>query len=393
VVKKKTILIGACVGFSLALLAAVAIYNADDPNLPGDGAARLQLEWEYKFQSGSDANAAYAVAVDKSGGIYVAGDVGSGADWRILHLDQDGKKVWVLDFVSESVDVPFGLTLTPDGQVVSAGMVLGTESTHSLVISVSREGKENWRYESRGKERQMLRGIAADDESNLYLVGEADQKWKVLSLSPGGTLRWSYEGGEGTARSVDVDARGHVLVAGNKGRLWQVIGLNSAGKRLWQKVVEPPDRLISATAHALRLDPRSEAIVTGTQGRRQLRVEKLDPKGQRLWDYLDPKGQGAIGRAVDIDSEGNAIIVGDAGSDWLMLSLDPRGNVLWRFTYDGGGGLQNADHAYAVALHPSGDFIVAGAIHPVPLDPPALGAVSWRVARYRVVGSGRSGRN
>ena len=91
-----------------------------------------------------------------------AGDVGSGADWHILHLSPEGKKLWSFDWDGGSVDVPFGLTLTPDGQLVSAGTVFGRERTHGLAISVSRTGEENWRYEGEGTGRQVLRGIASE---------------------------------------------------------------------------------------------------------------------------------------------------------------------------------------------------------------------------------------
>jgi sugar lactone lactonase YvrE len=351
--------------------------------------ARLRLEWEYKFRSGSDANAAYAVAIDEKGGIYLAGDVGSGADWRILHLDPDGKRLWSFDFDSGNVDVPFALTLTPDGQVVAAGTVLGRERTYALVISLSRAGKENWRYEGGGKGRPMLRGIASDEKSNLYVVGQSDRKWTVQSLSPAGKLRWTYEGGDGSARAVDVDRRGHVFVAGNERRAWRVIELDSAGKVVSRTGAEQASRIPSAMAHGLRLHADGGAVVAGNQTLRggHVRVERLAATGERLWDYLGSAGVGAAGRAVDIDSKGNAFVVGDFASDWLMLALDPSGKLLWRFTYDGGGGPRNADQAHAVAVHPAGGFVVAGVIHPVPPRHPSLGAVEWRVARYRVLTS------
>ncbi len=352
--------------------------------------ARLELEWEHRFRSGSDANAAYAVAVDAKGGVFVAGDVGSGAGWHILHLGSDGKKVWSYDFDSASVEVPYALTLTPDGQVVTAGTAIGREETHALVISVSRGGEENWRYEGKGKARQILRGIASDPDSNLYLAGEADGKWQVLSLSPTGKLRWTYEGKEGGAQAIDLDAGGRVFVAGNEGDIWRVIQLEPSGKLRLQHGTKAPSGPSLLAAKGIRVRSEGAAVVSGTQRlrARHARVEKLDADGYPLWEYLDPQGQGGIGRAVDIDSNGNAVVVGDVAADWLMLGLDPGGNLLWRFTYDGGGGLENADHAHAVAFHPSGGFVVAGAIHPVPRRPPTLGDVYWRVAHYRVVHDG-----
>ena len=67
-----------------------------------------------------------------------------------------------------------------------------------------------------------------------------------------------------------------------------------------------------------------------------------------------------------------------------MLSLDSGGKLLWSSTHDGGGGPRNPDQAHAVAVHPEGGFVVAGIVHPVPPRFPSLGAVEWRIARYRV---------
>ncbi len=349
--------------------------------------ARLKLEWEYKFRSGSDANAAYAVVIDEEGGIYLAGDVGSGADWRLLRLSPDGKKAWSFDFDSGSVDIPYALTLTPDGQVVSAGTVLARDRTYALVISLSREGKENWRYEGRGKGRQILHGIAADKNNNLYVAGQSNWRWIVQSLSPTGELRWTYTGETGAARAIDVDERGHVVVAGNEGRVWRTIRLDSNGKLLSPESEDPANRVASATAYGVRLVRGGEAVVAGSQTlkRGHARVERLEATGRRVWEYLGQAGLGASGRAVDIDPEGNAVVAGEIASDWLMFGLDPRGKLRWRFTYEGGGGTQNPDQAHAVAVHPGGGFVVAGVVHPVPPKPPSLGAVEWRIARYRVL--------
>ena len=369
-----------------AQLAQARQAGAPEPQTPSLD-ARLKLEWEYKFRSGSDANAAYAVVVDKDGAIYVAGDTGSGADWRLLRLTPGGKKSWTFDFDSENVDVPFALTLTPDGQLVGAGTVLARGHTYALVISVSREGKEIWRYEGKGKGRRILHGIAADKDSNLYVVGQYDRRWTVQSLSPKGHLRWTYEGAEGTARAVDVDARGHVVVAGSLGRAWGVIRLDSRGKLLLQGPDEKASRVASATPYGVRLLAGGQAIVVGGQTLKQghARVERLSMRGRRLWEYLGRAGRSAAGRAVDIDPEGNAIVVGEIASDWLMLALDPIGKLLWQFTHDGGGGTANPDRAHAIAVHPAGGFVVAGIVHPLPPKPPSLGLVEWRVARYRVL--------
>jgi outer membrane protein assembly factor BamB len=133
------------------------------------------------------------------------------------------------------------------------------------------------------------------------------------------------------------------------------------------------------------VDSAGNTLVTGAlhSPTQRLRVEKLDPGGRLLWEYLEPSDASvSVGRSVDVDREGNAVVVGEVGGNWLMLALNPDGKLLWRFTYDGGGGTENPDVALSVRLTNTGDIIVAGAQHPVPASFPSLGAVEWRVARY-----------
>jgi hypothetical protein len=133
------------------------------------------------------------------------------------------------------------------------------------------------------------------------------------------------------------------------------------------------------------VDTAGNAIVTGSlRGPTQrLRVEKLSPGGKLLWEYLEPGDAGAsVGRSVNVDREGNIVVVGEVGSDWLMLGLNPEGQLLWRSTYDGGGATENKDQALSVRVTDSGGIVVAGVQHPVPARFPSLGAVEWRIARY-----------
>jgi hypothetical protein len=344
--------------------------------------ARLHLVWEHKFRSGSDANAPYGVAVADAGDVYVAGDVGSGVDWRVLRLTSDGNKVWQYDLETAESELPGGLTLTADGQVVAAGYQTGRNGQDALVISLSESGKENWRYIDREIGEQTLHAITSDKADNLYLAGDSNRSWWVASLTPTGELRWTYKGEDGSARAIALAGNGDVVIAGNSQRAWQVIRLKSDGTIVWKHENRAPRRSL---VRAVGLDASGNALVTGSwrDPKDILRVEKLDADGHSLWAYVDEAG-GAIGRGIALDAAGNTVVVGETETDWVLLALDDKANLLWRLTHDGGGGAANRDQAFAVALHPSGDLVVSGSVHPLPPKPPSLGLIEWRIARYRI---------
>lgn len=347
-----------------------------------------ELAWEYGFRSGSDANAPYAVQVAEDGAIYVAGDTGTGADWQILRLSSTGEKVWGYEYDSGGVDIPYGLVRGPAGELITAGMTSG-EKRDYLVVSVSPEGKQNWRYTAREKGNQAAYGVALGKDGNILLAGESGDRFEVTSLTAEGEIRWRQTDVAGSARAIDVDPDGNVLVAGYRPSFWRVVKLNVDGTPQWEHQVEGQSRgLLSAVAYGLRVDAEGNSTVTGVWSGAEgshLRVEKLDPAGQVVWEYIDEEPF-TIGRAVALRANGGAIVVGETAEDWLMLELDPSGRLLWCSTRDGGGGKKNPDQAHAVALTGDGGFIAAGVDHPVPPKFPNLGAVEWRVARYR--GSG-----
>jgi len=348
---------------------------------------QLQLDWEFGFRSGSDANAPYGVAATPDGSIYVAGDVGGGADWKVLRLTAGGQQVWSFDIATGGFELPAALTVTADGQVVAAGHRIDPRSDNRrdyLVVSLSHEGRENWRYSPTAPGDQFTGGIASDSASNLYVAAESAHGWEVFSLNPKGVLRWTYNDKPGAARAIAVDRGGNLLVAGNDAKGWRIVKLRPDGTLVWEhrRVAALPSQ-----ANGIAVDASGSAIVTGTwnDGGKQLRVEKLDPDGHSVWAYVDPE-PATIGNAITVDADGNCIAVGETAVDWIMLSLAPDGKRRWRFNHDGGGGGKNPDQAFAVAMHPAGGFIVTGLVHPLPPEFPSRGAVDWRVARYRVFG-------
>jgi outer membrane protein assembly factor BamB len=316
--------------------------------------------------------------------VYVAGDTGTGADWRIQQLDATGKPGWQFDFASENVDVPLALTLTAGGQIVAGGLSFGSEDNgrDAIVIALTPDGREQWRYLEMKPGQQVCHGVAADPAGNLYLAAEAEQRWDVFSLDGQGKLRWRYEDGtKGGANAIAVNPDGSVYVAGEEPQAWRVIKLNPDRTLAWEHRVAG-----RAAAKGVRVTADGGAVVVGTHtiNRLNLRVERLGAAGNVVWEYEATSPAGPItGRAVTVDGDDRPIVVGEIGTDWLVLALDAQGKRRWHFAHDGGGGLKNRDQAFAVAFQSPSTVLVAGRVHPLPPEPPSLGPVEWRVAAYR----------
>jgi hypothetical protein len=343
----------------------------------------ITLAWQYTFRSGSDDNGAYSVATDREGNAYVAGDVGSGADARILQLNREGRPGWHFDFDGGNIDIFYAIVVTND-RVVAAGSTFSAATRRDLLVfSLSPSGRENWRYAPPQAGDQIAHGLASDDAGNLYVAAESDGRWEVLSLDRDGRLRWrSPSDVAGRASVVSVDASANVFVGGSASGRWRIVKLRPDRSFAWERRLD--DR---GGAAGIAATADGGVIVAGdrTTTRRNLRVEKRDGNGALLWEYEASSPAGAVlANAVALNRNQDVFVSGDIGSDWLVLSLDNRGRRRWHFTYDGGGTLKNRDQAFGVAFQDPRRLLVCGRIHPLPPEPPSLGPVEWRVAAYDI---------
>jgi len=103
--------------------AFVAKYDADGKEL-----------WTHQFGTVDD-DAAYAIAVDGEGNVYMAGSTegtlpgqtnAGGEDAFVVKYDAGGKQLWIRQFGTESLDVAYSLAVNRGGNVWISGHTQGT---------------------------------------------------------------------------------------------------------------------------------------------------------------------------------------------------------------------------------------------------------------------------
>jgi hypothetical protein len=125
-------------------------------------------------------------------------------------------------------------------------------------------------------------------------------------------------------------------------------------------------------AHALALDSQGNVYVTGespgsgTGG--DYATRKYSPSGQLLWAkrYNGPGNDIDYAWDLALDSQGNVYVTGystgsGTGGDYATLKYSPSGQLLWAKRYNGPGGSNGFDDAYALALDSQGNVYVTGA--------------------------------
>lgn len=344
-----------------------------------------------KTWGGSAEDYIWAIAVEPSGNVYLAGDTksfGAGQeDVLLLKYSLEGVLLWQRTWGGTETDLAQGVVVDPSGNVYLTGATrsFGAGDLDTLLLKYSPEGRLLWQRTWGGRAKEASPGVAVDSSGNVYVAGETHSFGAggsdalLLKYGPDGTLLWQKTWG-GTEKDVGwdvvVDPTGNVYVTGKTKsfrtlrafRPMDVFLLKYApdGTLLWQKtwgaVREPwPD---------IALDTLGNVFVTaGTMsfgaGWSDVLLLKYGPDGALLWQRTWGGRGEDYGFGVATDLSGSAYVAGKLGWDACLLKYGPNGTLLWQKTWGGpvddwGVEEWGDDTAMDVAVGPSASIYVTG---------------------------------
>jgi hypothetical protein len=334
----------------------------------------------------------YAIAVDSSGNVYVAGYSseswgtpvrafsGGSYDGFVAKLDSSGNLLWNTFLGSNGADIVFSIAVDSSGSNVYAsgesnatwGLPLRsftTEGSHDEDAFAAKlnagNGSLSWNtflgvnvaladYNGEYDMVQYFCGIALDGSGNVYISGNSDATWQGSSppvrayisgdgedifaakLDSSGSLQWNtFLGGTGTDRSstIAIDGSGNVYVAGNSDATWG-----------------SPMRVFS----------------DGTD----VFAAKLNSSGVLQWNTFLGSGSDWSG-GIAVDGSGNIYVCGESDAAWgspvlpftpdgydetFVAQLSNSGTLTWN-TFLGSGG---QGYASGIALDSSGNVYICG---------------------------------
>ncbi|XXT23015.1 hypothetical protein WME94_15840 [Sorangium sp. So ce429] len=274
--------------------------------------------WSNAFGDVSDQRAT-AVAIDRSGNIYVAGSFrgtlafseqpvsANGLDSYIAKFDSSGRNLWSLRF--DQVNDIVGIALDESGNPSIAGEFIGRitigdtahESSYgpaAILVKLTPEGTTTWSKKFESNEETYVRHVAIDPYGSAIMFGESlcttncqppsNNMWLTKHTSDG-TLEWSKEfneeHGTRTAGGLAADPFGNIVITG-------------------------------AFAQSERF---GDSIPSGgtitSKGGLDAFVVKFDSAGALVWQMQYGDGENQAGTSVACDRFGNVIVSGSyAGS-------------------------------------------------------------------------------
>ncbi|MEO6696351.1 MAG: SBBP repeat-containing protein [Ignavibacteria bacterium] len=333
-----------------------------------------------------------AIAVDRSGNVYVAGYVsgsGSSYDYATVKYNSNGVQQWaaVYNGLGNSIDYAASIAVDDTGNVYVTGQSYGGSVTSYdyVTIKYNTAGAQQWiaRFNGTANGNDGATSIYVDSTGNIYVTGQsfesaaASVNYATVKYNPSGIQQWvsKYNGpGNGIdgANTVKADKVGNVFVTGfsrGSGTLYDyaTVKYDSLGIQKWA-MRHNGSANGNDGASDMVLDDSGNVYVTGYSGISGITNDyvtiKYDSIGVRKWIgvYNGPANQNDSATSIDIDDQGNICVTGySTGAatlrDIATIKYNTAGVQEWAIRYDGGNG---NDVGYSVKFDRIGDVYVTG---------------------------------
>ncbi len=395
------------------------------------------LTWN-TFLGGSLYDFGNAIAVDGSGNVYVAGAslatwgapvraYTSGYDVFAAKLSSSGALTWNTFLGASGDDEGFAIAVDASGNVYVAGSsndtwgspvrAFGGGFYDAFVAKLNSNGVLTWNTFLGGSGTDNGNAITLDGSGNVYVTGYSYAPWGlpvrafgggfydafVAKLDSSGSLTWNtFLGGSGNDAGIGIalDGSGNLYVAGHSTATWGspvrsytsggtfgddafAAKLDSNGALLWNTFLGGSG---DDVGYGMAVDGSGNVYVAGnystatwgspvrayTSGKDAF-AAKLDSSGALLWNtFLGGSGTD-YGDAIAVDGSGNVYVAGDSDVAWgspfraytssadvFAAKLDSSGALIWN-TFLGGSAADNGTGGSGIiALDGSGNVYVAG---------------------------------
>lgn len=337
------------------------------------------LKWTARYNGqGNGPDIVNSMAVDESGNVYITGGsdgAGSGTDYTTIKYDSSGVQQWVARYTTSGNhrDAAYALAIDHSGNVFVTGESYNISTIDYLTIKYNSSGVQQW-------VRRYIDGIAysiaVDDSNNVVVTGRGAGDFATVKYNSSGLQKWvsRFNGplnGDDEANSIGIDSLGNAYVCGStEGALfysdYATVKYNSAGIEQWYRVYKGSANFLDLPK-AIKVDRTGNSFVTGysTESGRgyDMTTIKYSTNGDTLWKASYHNGLNDIAFALALDNYGNVYVTGESdgsgsSDDYSTVKYNSLGQQQWVKKYDYSG--QFGDVAQAIAVDKNGNVYVTG---------------------------------
>ncbi len=348
--------------------------------------------WLQKYNGPADSSDyPSSLFVDASGNVYVTGTsygIGSSSDFITIKYNSAGVQQWAqrFDGPANSFEDSYALRVDASGNVYVAGSSYDNASSYDYyVIKYNSSGMLQWgqRYNGTGNSYDTPSSLEIDNSGNVYVAGYSTgvgtgYDYLTLKYNASGVQQWEqrYNGPGNSSENVfcmDVDAAGNVYITGfsggsGTGNDFATIRYNSAGAQQWLQRYNGTGNG-NDLASSLAVDDSGNVYISGysagTSSGDDYTTIKYNSAGVQQWLQT----YNGTGNAADdvyslaIDRTGNIYVTGysfgsGTNNDHATVKYNSAGTQQWVQRYNGP--TSNSDEAYSVAVDTTGNVYVTG---------------------------------
>jgi hypothetical protein len=372
-------------------------------------AAQSGPRWTRQFGTAAG-DGAGAVALGQDGAVVVVGatdgtlpgqESAGGRDAFVRVYDRAGAEVWTRQFGTGGLDTATAVAVDRTGHIYVVGATDGAlpgqtaagapdmlaDSLDGFVRKYDPTGGELWTRQLGTTNGDVVSAAAVDVLGNLYISGHTADTWPgqarvggfwdafLRKYDPDGTELWTRQfGTDGTdsAAGIAIDPTGQVIVVGAANRDTYVRVLDGDGTERWTRQV----RGQANDGLGVAVDGDSNIYVVGTTwyvlpsqdaaGQGSAFLRKYNPTGVELWTRQFGTDD-TIARKVALDSQRNIYVVGSTQGtipgqtstgafDAFLRKHDPAGQELWTRQF----GTDGIDQARSLVLAGDATVYVVG---------------------------------
>jgi hypothetical protein len=344
-------------------------------------------EWLKRMGDRTSSTLGFAVAVDASGNVLVAGGTSGtaaggsslgGEDALLVEYSPTGELAWIRQFGTDRGDRALAISMASGGDVLVGGWTADGE--RSFVARFDSTGEQRWFHEL--AIRGGVHGLAVDPGG--FATATAGNS--VVRIDPRGTETWTvpFAAGDGWGEAVAIDRAGNAVVVGalramssgtETSRKLLVVSFGPDGQARWRVTLGGESlggraelaagKAIAVVDDEVVIAGENGAFLDGRPADRSFLV-KLDRSGTVRWTSMLP-GQQLRARALAVDAKGNLFVAGlttgaiegqanRGASDLFVEVLQAGGGYSMGIQY----GTAGADLARGVTAGATGVFVVGG---------------------------------
>ena len=363
----------------LALVSVVVATGAHPGGSPGSPArASAQADLEPLGVATENRPAAITLPLTRDA-LYLAGLLTNSAgnsDFATVKYDKTGRLLWTKRYNGpmSKRDTAEALAVDKSGNVyVTGSSQSGPNTFDTTTVKYGASGAQLWakRYNGPYRGSSSPVGVAIDGSGNAYVTGDmqsgaSQYDYATVKYTPAGALAWAkafrragsaynfprWLGYQGT--SVFVGGSSNTA----RGADFTVLKYTTTGTLSWVRYADSgrgSDYLTSAAT-----DRKGNVVATGASGGGGFLTVKYDNAGRLVWTRTYKVGANDAGRAVAVDDAGNAYVTGvsqgsGTGEDFATIKYDSSGRQTWVQRFNRSGASQ--DRPTGIAVDPVVGFV------------------------------------